>query len=286
MRSQVEKASDYLTELEAVQNTFKPRLFTRWKPKSEFPELVITIPDDFEEIVLAPIYDAHLGSNQHDETRLLKDLNWIADTPNVFSWNGGDATENITNSKMGHTPLDNEQQIMLATERFAVIQHKLMWSHPGNHEDRTRQTSGVSSGKRIADNLRVPYFTDYCFATIKWRGNSFRILSHHGAGGATTAGAQRNSARKELTWTQPDILWTGHLHQPMTDTITFVGYDPDSKRVVEREALVIISPSYLKYFGGYAAKFRLAPGKRGLSAVFLQPDGRMDANIHARGLRK
>jgi hypothetical protein len=288
MKSQVgavDYIRDYQTELETIQATFKPREFTRWKPKSDFPELIITVPDKHDELILAPVFDAHLGSTQHDEERLLKDLNWISETPNVLSWNGGDATENITNSKMGHTTLDNEEQILLATQRFGLIQHKLMWSHPGNHEDRTRQLSGVSSGRRIADNLKVPYFTDYCFATIKWRGNNFRILSHHGAGGATTAGAQRNSARKELVWHQPDILWTGHLHQPLTDTILVVDHDQESGRLYERESLVIISPSYLKYFGGYAAKFRLAPGKRGLSAAILQSDGRIDANIHARGKR-
>src|SRR5579863_5849919 len=199
MRTQTEQHEDYLTELEEIQKGFQPRKFTRWRPKSDFPELVISIPDDAgEEIILAPIYDAHMGSMQHDEERLLKDLNWIAETPNVFTFNGGDATENITNPKMGHTRLDNEEQILLATRRFGIVQHKLMWSHPGNHEDRTRQVSGVSSGKRIADNLKVPYFSDYCFATIRWRGNNFRILSHHGAGGAQTPGAQRNSARKEL----------------------------------------------------------------------------------------
>ena len=143
----------------------------------------------------------------------------------------------------------------------------------------------MSGAARLADNLRVPYFHDYCFCTIKWRGNNFRILAHHGAGGAQTAGAQRNSARKELTWAKPDILWTGHLHQPMVDTVFVTDVDQKTGRTFERGILVIISPSYLKFFGGYAAEKRMGPGIRGLSVAILNADGRIDANVHARGRR-
>ena len=113
----------------------------------------------------------------------------------------------------------------------------------------------------------------------------FRLLAHHGAGGAQTPGAQRNAARKELTWAKPDILWTGHLHAPMSDTIYLTDVDQKTGRVFERGAVVIISPSYLRYFGGYAAKMRMTPGLRGLSVVTLQSDGRIDTSIHARGKR-
>lgn len=283
--SEQEEAIDYITELEEIQATFQPRSFKRFKPKSEYPELFITIPDELETVELAPLYDVHVGSPQHDSELLDRHLDWIARTPNVFTFNGGDATENITDFKMGHTPLSNEDQILEVTKQFAKVQHKMLFSVPGNHEDRTYKHSQTSMGKRIADNLKVPYFGDYCFCTIKWRGNSFRLLAHHGAGGAQTAGAQRNSARKELVWAKPDILWTGHLHAPIVDTVFLTDVDQKSGRVFERGALVIISPSYLRYFGGYAAKMRLTPGIRGLTVAILNPDGRIDGNVHARGRR-
>src|SRR5580692_9681870 len=112
-----------------------------------------------------------------------------------------------------------EDQVYLASRKLAVVQHKLFFKLAGNHEDRTYKHSQTSSSRRIADIIKVPHFGDYCFCTIKWRGNNFRLLAHHGAGGAQTAGAQRNSARKELTWAKPDILWTGHLHAPIADTV-------------------------------------------------------------------
>lgn len=285
--SEHEEAVDYLTELEGIQSTFRSREFKRYKPTSEYPELFITLPDDFDTIELAPLYDVHVGSREQDEALLDKHLVWIADTPNVFTWNGGDAFENITphDGKMGHTTLSPEEQLLKVTEKFAKVQHKMLFSIPGNHEDRTGKNAGMSSARVLANNLKVPYFGDYCFCTIKWRENNFRILAHHGAGGAQTAGAQRNSARKELTWAKPDMLWTGHLHQPMVDTVLITDVDQKTGRVFERSIMVIISPSYLKYFGGYAAKMRLAPGPRGLTVAILTPNGTIEANVHARGRR-
>ena len=277
--------ADFETELQAIQKKFKKCVVKVEQPKSEFPELVVTVPDSWKQIQLAPLYDVHIGSPQHDNKLLDKHLQWLAETPDVLTWNGGDLIENITESKMGHTTTSNEEQIFNATEKLAAVRHKMMFSLPGNHEARTYKNSQTSTGRRLADNLQLPYFSDYCFLTIKWRGNNFRILTHHGAGGAQTAGAQLNSARKELAWTTADLIWTGHLHQNKVDVVYRVDYDQKSGGAFERDTIVIISPSYLKFFGGYAAASRMAPGIRGLSVATLNPDGRIDASVHARGKR-
>ena len=133
--------------------------------------------------------------------------------------------------------------------------------------------------------MKIPFFQDYCFLTVKWRGNNFRILAHHGAGSAQTPGAQLNSARKELAWTTADMIWTGHLHQSKVDVVYRVDYDQQTGRAFERDTIVIISPSYLHYFGGYSAAKRMFPGIRGMSVAILNPDGRIDASVHARGRR-
>src|ERR1700678_3695415 len=226
MAKQIVEERDWNSEIDELQESFRKREFKRYKPKSEFPELDITIPDNIDSPILAPLYDVHCGSPQQDEDMLDRHLRWIADTPNVFSWAGGDVTENITDAKMGPPPLSNEDQIYLASRKLAVVQHKLFFKLAGNHEDRTYKHSQTSSSRRIADIIKVPHFGDYCFCTIKWRGNNFRLLAHHGAGGAQTAGAQRNSARKELTWAKPDILFDGHLLTAIADTVYLTDVDP------------------------------------------------------------
>ena len=276
----------FVSDVELVQKSFGERGFSIFKvEETDFPELEIVIPDDWENIILAPLYDVHIGSREFDEALFLKHRDWIASTPNIISWNGGDMFENLLDPKMGHTHLSPEEQIAESLKLIAPIQHKLMFALPGNHEDRTAATSGMSSARRLADYLRIPFFSDYCIATIKWRGNTFRLVAHHGAGGGTTPGAQRNAARKELAWLRPDMLWSGHLHQPFVDTVYNTDFDQKTGRMFERSSVVVVSPSYLKFFGGYAAKKRMAPGTRGLTAAILQDDGRIDVNVHARGKR-
>jgi len=94
------------------------------------------------------------------------------------------------------------------------------------------------------------------------------------------------AARKDIAWAKPfDLFWTGHLHAPLADPIYQTDFDQRTGRMVERTGMVFISPSYLKYFNTYAAKKRCPPGHRGLSAVVLREDGRIDAQLHANGRR-
>jgi hypothetical protein len=281
---------DFATELEKVQKTFKKRKVRIYKPHdTDFPELLITVPDSWKQIQLAPLYDVHYGSKEHDRALFTSHLKWIAETSDVLTFNGGDMFDNGNKIAPGASSTSQdvtpEEQLHDSVKILAPIQHKTLFYIPGNHEDRTLNAAGIDVSRVLADNLKLPYFPDYCFCTIKWRGNQFRLLAHHGSGGASTAGAQRNAARKDMPWAKFDILWTGHLHQPMADIAYQIDFDQKTGRVFERCSVVMISPSYLKYFGSYAAKKRLAPGMRGLGVIILQEDGRIDVSLHARGKR-
>ena len=144
---------------------------------------------------------------------------------------------------------------------------------------------GVDIGRWMAVMLEVPYFQDFCFCTIRFAGQNFRVMAHHGTGASQTAGAQRNAARKALPWTKADLIISGHLHAPLVDPIYQTDFDQKTGRMYERDGIVLICPSYLGYFETYAAQKMLTPGIPGIHVVSLQRDGRIDANIHARGKR-
>lgn len=273
----------------ALRGRFQPNLCQIERPASEFPELFVTVPDEWESVLLAPLYDVHIGSRHHDAEMFARHLKWLEETPNVLTWNGGDLIENASKLSVGagvyEQDFDPQNQLVQALQQLAGVRHKTLFSLPGNHEQRTN-IMGVDLAQWLAWMLEVPYFPDYCFATLKWRGHAFRILAHHGSGSATTAGAQRMAARKALSWARTfDLIWTGHLHAPLLDVLYQTDFDQSTGRVYERNGLVIISPSYVRYFGSYAAAKQYAPGTRGLAVVELQADGRIDASLHARGRR-
>src|SRR5690348_17043803 len=74
---------------------------SRLRPESQFPELVVTVPDSWESIQLAPLYDVHMGHAQHDAEMFKRHLRWIRETPNVLTWNGGDLIENASKLSVG-----------------------------------------------------------------------------------------------------------------------------------------------------------------------------------------
>lgn len=268
----------------------RPHVVKIQRPVSEFPQLFVTVPDSWDTIKIAPIYDVHIGHSSHDKALFAKHVDWIQRTPNLLTFNGGDLIENANKLSVGAGVFEQttspQNQAFEGIIQVSRIRHKMLFSLPGNHEDRTPVYSGVDLAHWISEGLNIPYFPDYCFCTLKWRGNNFRILAHHGSGSATTAGAQVMAARKALPWAKPvDIYWTGHLHSPRVDVQYQTDVDQKTGLMVERNALVMISPSYLGYFGTYAAKGQYAPGPRGLAVVELHDDGRMDVSVHARGKR-
>ena len=94
------------------------------------------------------------------------------------------------------------------------------------------------------------------------------------------------AARKAVAWAKIfDMYWTGHLHNRLIDELWQTDVDQSTGKLFERNALIMISPSYLRYFGSYAAAKQYTPGSRGLSAVELRPDGRMDVSVHIQGRR-
>lgn len=277
----------YVSRIKQIQATFKKRLIAVDTPESEFPELLVTIPDNWPYVDLAPLYDVHIGHKLHAGSLFDRHLDWLAKEKYVLSWNGGDMFENVIDGSPGmfSQRIHPGEQFDAAVEKIAPIQHKMMFAIPGNHEARTFNKCGFDIAKHLADDADLPYFSDYCLCTLKWRGMNFRLVAHHGSGAAATPGGQRNAARKDMPWIGADMYWTGHLHQPIADVVYRADYNQRTNRLTSRNSVVIISPSYLRYFGGWAASRRMGPGALGLTVARLQPNGNIETTLHAKGAR-
>jgi len=273
----------------AQQQIQQKRLFDITVPESEYPHIIVTIPDNWPYIKIVPLYDVHIGSAEMDGEKFARDILWLANEPYTVTFNGGDLWDNAIKASIASSFSDDKnpnEQYSVAEDSLRLLLPKIMFGLPGNHEDRTGRFADVDVAKILHNNLGIPYSPDYMMCTIKWRENRIRILAHHGTGAAASAGGQRNAARKDMTWAHSfDLYWTGHLHQALVDQIEIVYFNQESDTPTNKTVYSIISPSYLKYFGGYAAKKRLAPGARGVTSVVIQPDGRIDTETHANGKR-
>lgn len=233
------------------------------------PRLEVTVPDSWPHIVLAPWYDVHLGNNGHLAARFDKDINWFLNEPYTLGWLGGDIMENATKLSVGtgvyHQDYNPQNQMALSLQKFADVRHKLLFSIPGNHEDRTG-ILGIDPVYWVAQILGIEYSPDYMFARFKWRGQYIDLLAHHGVGASRTAGAQRMMVRRLAEIGEADIYWVGHLHNELTDKWIKGRSDFNSHGHMS-ECLGIISPAYLDYFKSYAAQKMLPPSTTGLTTV-------------------
>ena len=257
------------------------------RPESEFPELIVTVPDKWPHIKLAPLYDVHIGHRLHASPLFKRHLSWLASEPCVLSFNGGDLFENVVEGSPGQWSQENipDDQFAEARKVLEPVLHKMLFAIPGNHEARTFRVAGFDIARELAERCGLNYFPDYCFCTIRWRGLKFRLCAHHGTGAAASPGGQRNAARKDMPWVGADLYWTGHLHQPIADVVYRADFNQDTDRMVKRSSVVIISPSYLRYFGGYGAAKRLSPGELGLTVAELQANGNIRVMADANGAR-
>lgn len=257
------------------------------RPQSDFPELIITVPDSWPYVILEPFYDVHLGNNLHAGKQFVRDVERIANQRYTLSWNGGDLIENnvLGSPEVFAQEKPPEGQFADALDILKPVLPKMLFAITGNHEARTWRVAGFSLAKLLAEKMGLEYFPDYCFQTIVYRGNRFRCNIHHGSGAAATAGGQRNAARKDMPWSRADIYWTGHLHQCLADLVYQQEYNQRTNRLHSRQGLVIVSPSYVRYYGGYAAAKRLGPGALGTTPITLYPDGTIEARVRAKGRR-
>jgi hypothetical protein len=257
------------------------------RPESEFPELLVTVPDSWPHITLAPWYDVHHGHVLHASKMFKRHRAWFLNEPYTLGWNGGDFFENVVEGSPGIYSQSSipDVQFHASVDLLTPMAPKLLFAIPGNHEARTLRRAGIDIAQLLAERIGIPYFPDYCLCTIKWRGLKFHICAHHGSGAAATPGGQRNAARKDMPWIGADLYWTGHLHQPIADIVYRTDYNQSTNRLVSRSSVVIISPSYLQYFGGYAAAKRLGPGSLGITVATLEANGNIITTLHAKGTR-
>lgn len=197
--------------LDKVRARFKKRVFEYEIPKTGFPQIIVHVPSSWPCFHLAPLFDVHKGHSLHDAPLFARHKKWIIDTPNVLTFDGGDMIENASKLSIGagvyEQKIHPQEQLHAAAYDLADLHHKTLLKVPGNHEDRSL-ILGVDVGRWLATLLDIPYFPDYSFLTIKFAGNNYRVLIHHGTGSAVTAGAQTMAARKDLAWAKPfDVFW-------------------------------------------------------------------------------
>jgi hypothetical protein len=276
----------------------QPKIWSWYRPAGENgygyqPYLMIQMPEttfaslgDDPEIRLVPLFDVHLGHHAHKEEKFRKYLRYIAETPNVFTWLGGDLVENALDDGRGMTyeqELPPMRQQDLAVHLLAPIAHKILWAQPGNHEWRTYNKTGVDPTAYIASRLQVPYSDGPLIVDLLAGGKRWRIHSDHGHGYSQTKGGKMNAAGRPRKFTDGvQFFVSGHVHDPVANSETVIVVDPVEKRLIYPQQWTIIAPSFLRWEGTYAYRAGFAPPGAGGVSLHLYKNGEYEGRLYTR----
>ena len=274
-----------LVKQPAKEIILKPRIIkTRF---AEGPEdyIQVQLRDKTDELRIVPLCDAHYGNKCHRADKFRRYLDYIEKTDGVYAVLMGDMTESKTETGKGHIydqTIGTQDQMNNMTTMLSPIAHKILAMCPGNHEDQIFQRSGIDIVHTMASRLEIPYFRGAGAFHILWKGKKFGFKIFHGKGGSQTKGGKMTAAGKSKRWWEGmDFYLSGHTHDSICNPETKFVPDIANCRLVEKTYWVLVAPSFLSYWGGYAQKTDYEPPTRRGVACVLYPNGKFKAEYTA-----
>jgi hypothetical protein len=233
-------------------------------------------------IFLVPLYDVHLGSKTCLTDLFTRTLKYILETPDCYTFLGGDAMESATRQSIGLGMIDEEFHLTTQSEILQefltplVKAGKVIGAITGNHEMRPMYFNGDNAIYELARDLGIPYLGFQGYIILNVNGIQYKVFVHHGAGASRSKGAKVNAAVRPNNIAIADCYITGHLHDRFA--IPDVIFDIEDGEIVQKQRWYIAAGSFLQYFGGYPEMQMLAPSLPG--AMLVEFSG-IEKSIHA-----
>ena len=243
----------------------------------------VIIPNAWEDPILFAKGDEQLGHATCDESRILKDIEWVKENPHCLLALLGDGIDSATKTSPGSLR-DNTSTPLRQVERYITI-HKpvadrIIGYVGGNHERRIDKalddpgaairliSKGLSSDKQM-----IPYSSGILLLDVYWHGHLWTFTLFHGAGAAQTAGSKIQRMQRNMLLTDSMITLSGHLHDEAKTSRRYVKRMPDGTvRVVKQTSLQC--GSYLAYIGSYGEVAGMQPTGPDMIVVEFKPDGK------------
>jgi hypothetical protein len=251
----VKHKNDWLGEINSAPRT--PKVFT-W---------------DFRDVERLPTFwfsDIHWGHKQCDKKLVEANIKRVVDKQ-MPCVDLGDLIENATRDSVGSGVYEQEtiaqEQMEQAVEMYKPLVGLLQCMHPGNHELRTMNSSGVNLTRVIAKMLGVPYGGVAAVHYILVGNQRYLGYSHHGGSGATTIGGKVNSLLRMEKIVDADFYIQGHTHDTIYQARQFMELDKRTRTLKERSRHFINNGAYLDYWGSYGQVKAYSPGTKGNAQI-------------------
>jgi hypothetical protein len=238
--------------------------------------LITELPESFDEIVIFPIGDLHIGSPHFDRKILEKQLEEVesfGSRARIILM--GDLAEVATKTSVGAGVYEQDQtgqqQMMTAKSILYPFKDKIDCIVGGNHEERIRKDSGFDLSLYFAQlmGLEDKYANYQGVVQYTIGRRVFDISVWHGAGGGSTAGGAINRLVKQSQTIIADVYLMGHVHQRQAYSKQLFIPDKKNDKIDMVTQYFVVTGSALTYDSSYAEMAGFAPSNVGFPKIFL-----------------
>ena len=226
---------------------------------------------------LVPIGDTHIGDKNCDMDLLIRNIEWVKNTPQARVFLMGDiinTATRVSKSNPFQQIYGTDDQIEVAYKIFSPIQKQIIGGIQGNHEQRLTDFAGYSPTLALCSKLKIPYGGVSTVILLKVgviKRTRYFIYAHHTTGGGSTVGGKINrvDALRRLM-SNADIYLGGHNHMLGVVPVVTNEIDRGHEFVVRELRQVIVDcGSYVKWQEGYAESKMYPPVKLGSPRIRL-----------------
>ena len=135
----------------------------------------------------------------------------------------GDLIENASANSVGsgvyQQNMNPGQQVKDMVTKLKPIEKQILYSHRGNHEERSFRFDGFDIGETMADSLGVPYIRNMCICDIEVGKINYRIWTWHGHGSSQMTAGRIKIIQRQAETFEADVYAMGHVHELFDTTL-------------------------------------------------------------------
>jgi len=247
-------------------------------------------PKEWDEAIIFPLADTHIGEHLIDGKRLTQWQEEVMNTENGLVIVNGDIVNNATRNSVSdiyNELLTPNQQIDRAVKLLEPIKDKIIVLTDGNHEARTYKSDGILLMDRVAKELygqeigsqkyvNGAYLVYIAFGRNNGRDSRktvYSVYGKHGAGGGKRTGAKANRLEDMLNTVNADIFLHSHTHQPIGFKLASYAVNYRDRNVIYKEHLFVNTNAFLRY-GGYGEEQGFRPASTAYPKIYLNGNHR------------
>lgn len=222
----------------------------------------IDLSDKITDIDILPVADYHWADPNSDHGKIMSDIAYIRDNPNVYCILNGDLMDCAIASSVGDTygaTLSPMDELRACTDLFKPIAKKILCVVQGNHEARHYRTNGIDLTELVCRQLGIEgryspttavVFLRFGYDSKHSRKVAYTIFVSHGNGGGRKEGGKIQRLVDLSTIVDCDVYLCGHTHLPAMLKDSFARPSMGNSSITYGTRLYLNTSAKLNY-GGY-----------------------------------